>query len=127
ARRLVFPRRRISLPNVVSVDDCFALLDAPSKRTAAGLRDRCALELLYGAGLRVSELIGLHTTDVIEGVLRVRGKGGKEREVPIVAKAQIALDGWLARRDELRPRDGALFLNRRGGRLTARSVGRHLA
>src|SRR5256714_439488 len=58
ARRLVFPRRRISLPNVVSVDDCFALLTAPSGRTAAGLRDRCALELLYGAGLRVSEVVG---------------------------------------------------------------------
>src|SRR5882672_8910833 len=127
ARRLVFPRRRVALPNVVAVDDCFALLDAPSKRTAAGLRDRAALELLYGAGLRVSELVGLDTTDVGEGVLRVRGKGGKEREVPIVVKAQAALDAWLARRHELRPRDGALLLNRRGGRLTARSVARHLA
>ena len=126
ARRLAFPRRRVSLPNVVSVDDCFALLDAPSKRTAAGLRDRCALELLYGAGLRVSELVGLDLADIEGGVLRIRGKGGKEREVPLVAKAKAALDAWLARRAELRPRDGALLLNRRGGRLTARSVARHL-
>ena len=126
ARRLVFPKRRVSLPNVVSVDDCFALLEAPSKRTAAGLRDRCALELLYGAGLRVSELVGLDVADTADGVLRVRGKGGKEREVPIVDKAQRALDAWLARRSELRPRDGALFVNRRGGRITARSVARHL-
>src|SRR5439155_17180149 len=59
ARRLVFPRRRISLPNVVSVDDCFAILTAPSERTAAGLRARLWLELPYGAGLRGSELVGL--------------------------------------------------------------------
>jgi len=56
-RRLVFPKRRLALPNVVAVDDCFALMAAPSLRTAAGLRDRAALELLYGAGLRVSELV----------------------------------------------------------------------
>jgi len=132
ARRLVFPRRRSSLPNVVTVDDCFALLEAPSKRSAAGLRDRCALELLYGAGLRVSELVGLDLADLQDGMLRVRGKGGKEREVPIVKKAQAALAAYLARRAELNPRrepEGgeALLLNRRGGRITTRSVARHLA
>src|SRR5689334_23072544 len=84
ARRLVFPKRRVSLPNVVSVDDCFALLEAPSERTAAGLRDRAALELLYGAGLRVSELIGLDVADVAGDTVRVRGKGNKERIVPLV-------------------------------------------
>jgi integrase/recombinase XerC len=127
ARRLVFPQRRASLPNVVSVDDCFALLEAPSARTPAGLRDRCALELLYGAGLRVSELVGLDLADIQDDVLRVRGKGGKERLVPLVSKARAALLGYLERRAGLRPRDGALLLNRRGGRLTARSVARHLA
>ena len=127
ARRLVFPKRRVSLPNVVNVDDCFALLDAPSARTAAGLRDRCALELLYGAGLRVSELVQLDPADVHESVVRVRGKGNKEREVPLVSKARVALDAYLARRHELRPSCDALLLNRRGGRLTARSVARHLA
>ena len=133
ARGLVFPKRRSSLPNVVNVDDCFALLEAPSKRSATGLRDRCALELLYGAGLRVSELVGLDLADVEDGMLRVRGKGGKEREVPIVAKAQVALQAYLSRRAELKPRreptgsGAALLLNRRGGRLTARSVARHLA
>ena len=127
ARRLVFPKRRTSLPNVVNVDDCFGLMEAPSKRTAAGLRDRCALELLYGAGLRVSELVGLDLGDIQEGMLRVRGKGQKERELPIVAKAQGALSAWLARRGELGPRCDAVFLNRRGGRLTTRSVARHLA
>jgi integrase/recombinase XerC len=127
ARRLVFPKRRISLPNVVAVDDCFGILEAPSRRSAAGLRDRCALELLYGAGLRVSELVGLDLEDIKEGVLRVRGKGGKQREVPLVAKARAALEDYLARRPELKPRDGALLLNRRGGRLSTRSVARHLA
>ena len=127
ARRLVFPKRRASLPNVVGVDDCFAILEAPSPRSATGLRDRCALELLYGAGLRVSELVGLDLADIQEGMLRVRGKGGKEREVPIVRKAQAALQAYLARRPELKPRDGTLLLNRRGGRLTTRSVARHLA
>ena len=127
ARRLVFPKRRSSLPNVVTVDDCFALLEAPSKRSATGLRDRCALELLYGAGLRVSELTGLDLADIQDGILRVRGKGGKEREVPIVAKAQLALAAYLARRAELKPLGPALLINRRGGRLTTRSVARHLA
>jgi integrase/recombinase XerC len=127
ARRLVFPKRRVSLPNVVAVDDCFGLLDAPSKRTAAGLRDRCALELLYGAGLRVSELVQLDLADIRDGVARVSGKGSKQREVPLVSKARAALEAYLERRPELRPSSDALLLNRRGGRLTARSVARHLA
>src|SRR4051794_9026089 len=112
ARRLVFPKRRVSLPNVVAVDDCFAIVDAPSKRTPAGLRDRCGLELLYGAGLRVSELVGLDLADIHGDVVRVRGKGNKQREVPIVSKARAALDAYLARRGELRPRSDALLLNR---------------
>ena len=127
ARRLAFPRRRVSLPNVVSVDDCFAILDAPSKRTAAGLRDRCALELLYDAVLRVSELAGLDLADIGPDVLRVSGKGGKERAVPIVTKARAAIDAYLVRRHELRPGSDALLVNRRGGRLTTRSIARHLA
>src|SRR5207237_2454122 len=81
ARRLVFPRRRLSLPNVVSVDDCFGIVNAPSRKTPAGLRDRAALELLYGSGLRVSELVGLNVRDVSADAVRVRGKGNKERLV----------------------------------------------
>ena len=128
ARRLLSPKKRTSLPNVVSVDDCFALLLAPSARTAAGLRDRCALELLYGGGLRVSELVGLDLADFIDGdsAVRVRGKGNKQRIVPLVAKAREALQRYLQRRGELGGGE-ALLLNRRGGRLTARSVARHLA
>jgi integrase/recombinase XerC len=127
ARKLVSPKRRRSLPNVVTVDDVFALLQTPSARSATGLRDRCALELLYDAGLRVSELVGLDLDDLIDAAtaLRVRGKGGKERIVPLVAKARTALLAYLSRRGELGG-GGALFLNRRGGRLTARSVARFL-
>jgi integrase/recombinase XerC len=127
ARRLAFPKRRASLPDVVAVDDCFALLEAPRADTAAGLRDRCALELLYCAGLRVSELSGLDLKDAQGGFLRVRGKGNKQRVVPLVAKAAAALGRWLERRAELHPRCDALLVNRAGGRLTVRSIARNLA
>jgi integrase/recombinase XerC len=131
ARRLVAAKKRRSLPNVVAVDDVFAILEAPDARTAAGLRDRCALELLYGAGLRVSELVSLDLADLIDGntALRVVGKGRKERILPLVAKAQAALAAWLSRRGEVvrGPGQAALFVNLRGRRLTARSVARHLA
>ena len=139
ARRLQSPKKRTSLPDVVAVDDCFALVNAPSARTAAGLRDRCALELLYGGGLRVSELVQLDLGDFIDGdsAIRVRGKGNKQRLVPLVSKAREALHRYLARRAELGATRGApaaatatagpLLLNRRGGRLSARSVARHLA
>jgi integrase/recombinase XerC len=126
ARRLAFPKRRVSLPNVVSVDDCFALLQAPPRTSAAELRDAAALELLYGAGLRVSELVGLNLEDVRHDCVRVRGKGNKERLVPLVRTARAAIDAYLARRSDLGPKDSALLLNRRGGRLTARSVARQL-
>jgi len=127
ARALARPRRRRSLPNVVAVDDVFAILEAPEV-TVAGLRDRCAFELLYGAGLRVSELVGLDLKDFLDGdtAVRVRGKGGKERIVPLVAKAREATRTYLERRQELGPKGDALLLNRRGGRLTTRSVARFL-
>jgi integrase/recombinase XerC len=112
---------------VVAVDDCFALMNQPRGDTAAGLRDRCALELLYGAGLRVSELVGLDVADVQQESVRVRGKGNKERLVPLLGKARAAVERYLERRAELRPQGAALLLNLRGGRLTARSVARHLA
>src|SRR6266849_6976497 len=103
-------------------------------------RDRALLELLYAAGLRVSELTGLNLADMEqkERVLRVRGKGNKERIVPYGAKAQDALENYWPLRDELllhtagtlasrrsaAPHTDALFLNYSGRRLTQRSVGR---
>ncbi|MBS2021802.1 MAG: tyrosine-type recombinase/integrase, partial [Deltaproteobacteria bacterium] len=115
-------------------------LQTPTARTATGLRDRCALELLYDAGLRVSELSELDLSDIIDGgtAVRVTGKGNKQRVLPLVTKARVALQAYLARRGELvsaqtRGGPGAgqgaaepLLLNRRGGRLTTRSIARHL-
>ena len=132
AQRLVSPKQRLSLPNVVGVDDVFALLSTPSDRTATGLRDRCGLELMYDAGLRVSELVGLDLGDLLDGgtAVCVRGKGRKQRVLPLVEKARLALQAYLGRRRELlcgRTDTFALLLNRRGGRLSARTVARSLA
>lgn len=118
------PRR---LPGVLTVDEVEQLLAQPRGGGAQVLRDRAMLELLYAAGLRVSELVGLDVGDVHLGVEYVRciGKGSKERIVPIGAAAVRALQRYLAHArpvlacGRLTP---ALFLNRRGGRLTRQSV-----
>jgi integrase/recombinase XerC len=124
------PKADRRLPNHLSVDDTFRLLEAPPADTAAGLRDRALLEVVYSCGLRVSELVGLDWSDVDAslGVVRVRGKGRKERIVPIGQSALAALDAYRARLGELcrqgRRDPDAVFLNQRGGRLTVRSVAR---
>jgi integrase/recombinase XerC len=124
------PRKDQQLPNHLSVDDMFRLLEAPDAGTPAGLRDRAILEATYSCGLRVSELVGLNWADVDFdlGLVRVRGKGRKERVVPIGEKALAALSVYRAGLAELCPRlrraPEAVFLNRRGARLTARSVAR---
>jgi integrase/recombinase XerD len=105
------------------VEEVGKLLAAPSDGSPAGLRNRAVLETLYGAGLRVSELVGLDVDDVdLEGAsVRVMGKGGKEREVPLGRYARRALESYLrrARPALATPRSrSALFLNARGGRLT---------
>ena len=113
------PKLPRSLPHPLSVDEVERLLDAPDRATAAGLRDHAILELLYGAGLRVSELTGLDVDDVDleEGAVRVLGKGGKEREVPLGRHGREAVSTYLTR---ARPTfatgagRGALFLNQRG-------------
>ena len=124
------PKADRRLPNHLSVDDMFRLLGAPDAATPAGLRDRALLEVTYSCGLRVSELVGLDWSDVDAalGVVRVRGKGRKERIVPIGETALAALAAYRERLPELcrrPPRDpAAVFLNQRGGRLTVRSVAR---
>lgn len=143
------PKVPSRLPSHLSVDEVDRLLAAPAPPAPAlpgDLRDRAMLELTYAAGLRVGELVGLNLPDLdLPGrLVRVRGKGKKERIVPMGRKAVAALRAYLAKRDGLRPagrsgladqrlaaRSGpgdrtALFLNRRGGRLTARSVERIL-
>ena len=118
------PKVPRTLPRPLTVDEVAALISAPrDDGTPAALRDRAMLEALYGAGLRISELVGLDVDDVDleEGSVRVLGKGSRERVVPVGRYAIAALEGYLVRgRPTLaRPRTrGALFLNQRGGRLT---------
>lgn len=131
-RLVMAPKKPKSLPKVVPVDDVIALLQTPETSSALGLRDRAILEVLYGGGIRVSELCGLSLGDWdrAENVIRVLGKGRKERIVPLGRKAREALDAYLAKRellllgDHARQDPRALFLNFRGGRLTTRSVAR---
>jgi integrase/recombinase XerD len=125
------PKLPRSLPRPLPVEDVGRLLDAPDATTPAGLRDRAILELLYGSGLRISELTGLDVDDLDleEGSVRVLGKGGKEREVPIGSFGRVAVGTYLT---SGRPAlaagasRGALFLNARGGRLSRQSCARLL-
>jgi integrase/recombinase XerD len=126
---VVRPRLPRGLPHPLTVGEVAAVIDAPPAGSPAGVRDRAILELLYGAGLRVSELTGLDVDDVDleEGAVRVLGKGSKERDVPIGRMARDAIDAYLRTSRPVlataRSR-GALFLNARGGRLTRQSWGR---
>jgi integrase/recombinase XerC len=130
AKMVATPKGGKYLPHALTVDEAFRLLDAPDAREPLGSRDRAIMELLYSSGLRVGELTSLNLDDLDlgGGMVRVMGKGGKERIVPIGSKAVEALRSYLARRDELKQKGEStppyLFLNRRGGRLTPRSVAR---
>jgi tyrosine recombinase XerD len=132
AADVIQPKLPRSLPHPLSVDEIARLLEAPDVGDSAGLRDRAILEVLYGAGLRISELVGLDVDDVDleEGFVRVLGKGGKEREVPLGGFGREAVSAYLTR---VRPTfasaatRGALFLNQRGGRLSRQSCARLLA
>jgi integrase/recombinase XerD len=128
---VVRPRLPRALPHPLTVDEVAAIVEAPRGDEPTGLRDRAILELLYGAGLRVSELTGLDVDDLdLDGAaVRVLGKGGKERDVPIGRMAREAIGTYLTRaRPALaHPRSrAALFLNTRGGRLTRQSCARLL-
>ncbi len=123
AQRVERPRTGRPLPGTLSEAEVEALLAAPDLETAIGMRDRTMLELVYACGLRVSELVSLRVTqlNMRQGVIRVLGKGSKERLVPVGAEA---LD-WLTRyQSEARPEllrgadEGILFPGRGGGALT---------
>ncbi len=124
---LPLPAKPSRLPDVISREQAAALLDQPFPRTPASQRDRTMLEVLYGCGLRVSELCDLDQRQVLldEEVLRVFGKGSKERVVPIMGTAAAALADYL---DEWRSGlvgrvpTPAVFLNSRGGRISRQSV-----
>jgi integrase/recombinase XerD len=126
------PRLPRSLPRPIPLEDVRRLLEAPDGGTPIGLRDRAILELLYGSGLRISELTALDVDDLDldEASLRVMGKGSKEREVPLGSFARDAVAAYLTRgRPALATgaSRGALFLNARGGRLSRQSCARLLA
>jgi len=129
--RMGLPKVPERLPDVISVEQADSLLSQPFPDTAAGLRDRALLELLYGCGLRATEVTALDTPDVdLEaGLLRVFGKGSKERVVPVGGLAEHALKAYLVRGRPLLRRArslgthaDAVFLNARGGRLSRQSV-----
>jgi len=125
------PKRPRLLPKNLTVDETFALLDRIGGEEIADLRDRALLEFLYATGLRVGELssLDLQDVDLSSGMVRVLGKGNKERMVPFGSKARAAMLGWLPAAEGLRRpgRDAeAVFLSLRGTRLTDRSVRRIL-
>jgi integrase/recombinase XerD len=123
SERLETPRRWRTLPEVLTIDEIARLLGAPSLEEPLAFRDRALLELAYGAGLRVSEWISLGVRDVLmaDGLVRVFGKGSKERLVPI---GRTAIGAVAVYQRELRPRlerglgKGVLFLNAQGRPLT---------
>jgi len=126
ARLVRTPKAPKTLPDVPTAEQVNTLLDgvaADKLERPFPARDRAIFELLYGCGLRVSELAGLnlHDIDRTEHWLRVRGKGRKERQVPVAGKAIEALERYLASRPIVRD-ERAVFLNHRGARLTARGI-----
>jgi len=132
----VAPKREHKVPAHLSVDEMSQLLEAPDVSTPLGRRDRAILELFYASGIRLSELVALDLEDVdLPGrMVRVMGKGRKERIVPFNTTAEKSLRKWYRDRIALvgtadrRPKTGdALFVNARGGRLTGRSVQRLVA
>ncbi|WP_336032260.1 tyrosine recombinase XerC [Geodermatophilus sp. FMUSA9-8] len=128
--RLVSPKAHRTLPDVLAPDQARAVVESTAGADdPVGLRDAAVLELLYASGIRVSELVGLDVDDVDRGrrLLRVLGKGRKERSVPYGAPAERALDAWLVRgRPALATADSgpALLLGARGRRLDAREARR---
>lgn len=126
------PRPGRPLPKLLSVEEVERLLAAPRHGTAAGIRDRAMLELLYATGLRVSELVslGVNQVDLEARVVLARGKGSKERLVPVGAPAAEALRAWLAgpRERMLKGRRSKdLFVTPRGGRMTRQGFWKLLA
>lgn len=125
------PRKDKRLPKFLTEEAVTTLCATPDASTL-GVRDRAMLEVIYSAGLRVSELVGLNLEDVqlADAMMTVRGKGKKERIAFLGEPAVKALEKWLPEREgqlkAIGKKEAAIFINQRGGRLTTRSVGRAL-
>lgn len=128
------PKIEKKIPTSLTYDQIEKLLHQPDTHTYLGFRDRCIMELFYSSGLRVSELVGLSRNDIDANnrLIRVRGKGKKERIIPITKNAQHWIQDYLEHSERNHEVDGhkaeqdteAIFLNREGTRLSARSVDR---
>ncbi len=130
---ITLPKKPQHLPDVISIDEACALLDQPFAAGPVGLRDKAVLEVMYGCGLRASEVVGLNLADVSfeHELVRVIGKGSKERLVPLTGTSFQALEAYLTRgRSELHTKQGgyasldgsAVFLNQRGKRISRQTV-----
>jgi integrase/recombinase XerC len=128
ARTVATPKREKHLPTVMQPADVALLLEQPDRSGTLGLRDAAFLELLYASGLRIGELVGIDIDDLElrARLVKVHGKGSKERIVPFGTKAEAALRAWMAVRTELVQDvdEQAVFVNYRGQRITTRSVRR---
>jgi integrase/recombinase XerC len=128
ARTVSTPKREKHLPTVMQPSDVALLLEQPDLSRPLGVRDAAFLELLYASGLRIGELVGIDIDDLElrARLVKVHGKGSKERIVPFGTKAEAALRAWLAVRTDMVPdaEEQAVFVNFRGQRITIRSVRR---
>jgi integrase/recombinase XerC len=128
ARTVSTPKREKHLPTVMQPSDVALLLEQPDLSRPLGVRDAAFLELLYASGLRIGELVGIDIDDLElrARLVKVHGKGSKERIVPFGTKAEAALRAWLALRTDMVPdvEEQAVFVNFRGQRITTRSVRR---
>lgn len=129
AKMVRSPKIPKRVPKFLTVDEIFALLAAPKGASALELRDKAILELFYASGLRLSELIGLKMgqIDLEQGMVRVLGKGNKERMVPVGSQAMGSLKIYLAKRKELlngKMDPETIFLNKLGDKISARAVER---
>ncbi len=130
AKSISAPRKKSKLPSYLTVDEMFRLLDLPKEDTFIGVRDRAILELFYSTGMRISELtsLTLQSVRLEERMVRVLGKGKKERILPLGKQTVGALQNYLANRDQLLKKKKPetlpeqMFLNNRGGEITVRGL-----
>ena len=125
------PKIQRRLPEFLEISEVELLLSAPDRNDIIGLRDQAILELLYTTGMRVSELLSLNLPDIdmVNAIVKVRGKGKKERIIPIGGPAMSALNEYIKRRDELAGDKSiqAIFLSERGNRIPdSKSIGRRI-
>ncbi|HEX9985068.1 MAG TPA: tyrosine recombinase XerC [Thermoanaerobaculia bacterium] len=128
ARSVATPKREKHLPQVMQTSEISLLIEQPDLETPLGIRDLAWMELLYASGLRISELVGIDLDDLElrSRLVKVRGKGSKERIIPFGTKAEGAIREYLKVRETLvhNPDEQALFVNYRGERITTRSIRR---